>query len=62
MGRHEPRPDSAPVLCVRCGSPRVVDFAGEVACSACGAVMPAGPPAPEPEPEPDHSYPGTLLL
>jgi hypothetical protein len=60
MGRHEPRPEGAAFLCVRCGSPRVVDFAGEVVCSVCGAVMPAEPAGPEPEP--GHSYPGLLLL
>jgi len=58
MGRHEPRPDGAPFLCRRCGSPRVVDFAGEVVCSNCGAAMPTG--ASGPEPEPDHDSPGPV--
>jgi hypothetical protein len=50
MGRHAPRPIDAPFLCVRCASPRVVDFETQVVCSDCGAVMPADAPVPEPEP------------
>jgi len=54
MGRHT-RSDR-PSFCLRCSSPRVVDFAGSVVCSVCGHVMPAEA-SPEPCPEPRGGYP-----
>jgi hypothetical protein len=53
MGRHQR--NDRPWMCVRCGSPRVVDFAAETVCADCGADTPG------PEPEPD-SYPGPFIL
>ena len=56
MGRHHTRPATAPSLCRRCGSPRVVDFAAEVVCSNCGCVMQADTPDPEPDHEPELRF------
>lgn len=55
MGRHTR--NDRPSFCLRCSSPKVVNFAASIVCSACGNVMAAAEPSPKPVPEPGTDYP-----